>query len=112
MIKCYLEDKTLLVQFTTTELDHHVATYIKENVDDIIMRKNIKNIIFDFQNIKFMDSSGIGVLLNRYKEMKASRGSVCYCRASRRVRRLMELSGICRLMEGYESREQAVGALK
>lgn len=44
--------------------------------------------------------------------MKASRGSVCYCRASRRVRRLMELSGICRLMEGYESREQAVGALK
>ena len=39
MIKCYLEDKTLLVQFTTTELDHHVATYIKENVDDIIMRK-------------------------------------------------------------------------
>lgn len=52
------------------------------------------------------------MLLNRYKEMKASRGSVCYYRASSRVRRLMELSGICRLMEGYESREQAVGALK
>ena len=48
MIKCYLDDKTLLVQFTTTELDHHVANYIRENVDDIIMRKNIKNIIFDF----------------------------------------------------------------
>ena len=42
MIKCYLDDKTLLVQFTTTELDHHVANYIRENVDDIIMRKNIR----------------------------------------------------------------------
>ena len=31
MIKCYLDDKTLLVQFTTTELDHHVANYIREN---------------------------------------------------------------------------------
>ena len=49
MIKCYLDDKTLLVQFTTTELDHHVANYIRENVDDIIMRKNIKNIIFRFR---------------------------------------------------------------
>lgn len=49
MIKCYLEDKTLLVQFTTTELDHHVATYIKENVDDIIMRKNIKTLYSTFK---------------------------------------------------------------
>ena len=30
MIKCYLDDKTLLVQFTTTELDHHVANYIEK----------------------------------------------------------------------------------
>lgn len=68
MIKCYLDDKTLLVQFTTTELDHHVANYIRENVDDIIMRKNIKNIIFDFHNIKFMDSSGIGVIIADIKK--------------------------------------------
>ncbi|MGN1033860.1 MAG: STAS domain-containing protein, partial [Intestinibacter sp.] len=63
MIKCYLDDKTLLVQFTTTELDHHVSTYIRENVDEIIMRKNVKKIIVDYQNIRFMDSSGIGVII-------------------------------------------------
>lgn len=77
MIKCYLDDKTLLVQFTTTELDHHVANYIRENVDDIIMRKNIKNIIFDFHNIKFMDSSGIGVIIGRYKNRKCTWKCIC-----------------------------------
>ena len=52
MIKCYLDDKTLLVQFTTTELDHHVANYIRENVDDIIMRKNIKKYYIRFPQYK------------------------------------------------------------
>ena len=97
-------------------MDHRIvpsAFFVIENICPKELEENcVRRIIFDFEKTEFMDSSGIGVLLNRYKEMKASRGSVCYCRASRRVRRLMELSGICRLMEGYESREQAVGALK
>ena len=94
------------------ELDHHNCRKLKTDTDLMLEENCVRRIIFDFEKTEFMDSSGIGVLLNRYKEMKASRGSVCYYRASRRVRRLMELSGICRLMEGYESREQAVGALK
>ena len=36
MIKCYLEDKTLLVQFTTTELDHHVALGSHSNMIDFL----------------------------------------------------------------------------
>ena len=94
------------------ELDHHNCRKRKTDTDLMLEENCVRRIIFDFEKTEFLDSSGIGVLLNRYKEMKASRGSVCYYRASRRVRRLMELSGICRLMEGYESREQAVGALK
>ena len=96
-------EDTLIIHMPK-ELDHHNCRKLKTDTDLMLEENCVRRIIFD--------SSGIGVLLNRYKEMKASRGSVCYCRASRRVRRLMELSGICRLMEGYESREQAVGALK
>ena len=57
MIKCYLDDKTLLVQFTTTELDHHVTTYIRENLDEIIMRKNIKNILTAPWGLWYSDST-------------------------------------------------------
>ena len=82
MIKCYLDDKTLLVQFTTTELDHHVANYIRENVDDIIMRKNIK----------FMDSSGIGVIIGRYKKIANVHGNVSVINMNPRVERVFNLS--------------------
>ena len=103
MIKCYLEDKTLLVQFTTTELDHHVATYIKENVDDIIMRKNIKNIIFDFQNIKFMDSSGIGVIIGRYKK-------IANAHMNPRVEKVFNLSGMGKIINVCKSYEDAINS--
>ena len=102
----------VLIVHLPKELDHHNCRNLKYETDLLLSENYITKVVFDFTKTEFMDSSGIGVLLNRYKEMKASRGSVCYCRASSRVRRLMELSGICRLMEGYESREQAVGALK
>ena len=110
MIKCYLDDKTLLVQFTTTELDHHVATYIKENVDDIIMRKNIKNIIFDFQNIKFMDSSGIGVIIGRYKKIANAHGNVSVINMNPRVERVFNLSGMGKIIKVCESYEDAINS--
>ena len=103
MIKCYLEDKTLLVQFTTTELDHHVATYIKENVDDIIMRKNIKN-------IKFMDSSGIGVIIGRYKKIANAHGNVSVINMNPRVEKVFNLSGMGKIINVCKSYEDAINS--
>lgn len=68
MIKCYLEDKILLVEILSAELDHHVARDVREEVDSILMKKQIDYIIFDFQYVNFMDSSGIGVIIGRYKK--------------------------------------------
>ena len=110
MIKCYLDDKTLLVQFTTTELDHHVANYIRENVDDIIMRKNIKNIIFDFHNIKFMDSSGIGVIIGRYKKIANAHGNVSVINMNPRVEKVFNLSGMGKIINVYKSYEDAINS--
>ena len=104
MIKCYLDDKTLLVQFTTTELDHHVANYIRENVDDIIMRKNIKNII------KFMDSSGIGVIIGRYKKIANVHGNVSVINMNPRVERVFNLSGMGKIIKVCESYEDAINS--
>lgn len=104
-------EDTLIIHMPK-ELDHHNCRRLKTDTDLMLEENCVRRMIFDFEKTQFMDSSGIGVLLNRYKEMTASRGSVCYCGASRRVHRLMEMSGICSLMEGYENREQAVGASK
>ena len=101
MIKCYLDDKTLLVQFTTTELDHHVANY---------MRKNIKNIIFDFHNIKFMDSSGIGVIIGRYKKIANVHGNVSVINMNPRVEKVFNLSGMGKIINVCKSYEDAINS--
>ena len=62
----------------------------------------------DFTHTSFMDSSGIGVLLNRYKQMAASRGTVAYYGAGPQVRRILEMGGVSRLIKGYEDRESAI----
>ena len=110
MIKCYLDDKTLLVQFTTTELDHHVANYIRENVDDIIMRKNIKNIIIDLHNRKVMDASGIGVIIGRYKKIANVNGNVSVIKMNPRVERVFNLSGMGKIIKVCESYEDAINS--
>lgn len=110
MIKCYLKDKTLLVEFTATELDHHIATYVRENVDEIIVRKNIKNIIFDFKNIKFMDSSGIGVIIGRYKKIANKNGKVSMINMNSRVEKVFNLSGMSKIISVYNSYEDAINS--
>lgn len=110
MIKCYLCERTLIVEFTATELDHHIATYVKEHVDEVILRKNVKNIIFDFKNIKFMDSSGIGVIIGRYKKISNGNGKVSIINMNSRVQRVFDLSGMGKIIQVYESYEDAINS--
>ena len=60
---------TLVVKFDG-ELDHHVAKNIRTKIDEIIDQQGVRNLIFDLNNMKFMDSSGIGVIIGRYKHKK------------------------------------------
>ena len=68
---------TLLIHMPK-ELDHHNCRDLKRDTDLMLDENYINRIIFDFGKTEFMDSSGIGVLLNRYKQMAASRGTVTY----------------------------------
>ena len=57
MLRYSLNNKNLLVKFEMSELDHHVSISIREEIDEILMSKPVKNIVFDFERINFMDSS-------------------------------------------------------
>ena len=98
-----------LVIHMPKELDHHNCRRLKTDTDLMLEENFVRSILFDFGKTEFMDSSGIGVLLSRYKEMAASRGSVCYYGAGARVMRILKMSGICGLLKGYASREEAFG---
>ena len=55
-------DNCLMVRLPK-EVDHHLAGYICENADRYIVRENVSNVVFDFENTRFMDSSGIGIFV-------------------------------------------------
>ena len=99
---------TLLIHMPK-ELDHHNCRDLKRDTDLMLDENYINRIIFDFGKTEFMDSSGIGVLLNRYKQMAASRGTVTYYGAGPRVVRILEMGGLVRLIRGFKDRESALG---
>ena len=63
-----------LVIHLPREIDHHNCTILKNETDLLLAENYITRIVFDFTRTEFMDSSGIGVLLNRYKQMAGSGG--------------------------------------
>ena len=104
----YEAREQMLVIHLPGELDHDNCRNLKRDTDLLWAEYYINRIVFDFTHTSFMDSSGIGVLLNRYKQMAASRGTVAYYGAGPQVRRILEMGGVSRLIKGYEDRESAI----
>ena len=52
------------------ELDHHNCRNLRYETDLLLAENYITRLVFDFSKTVFMDSSGIGILLNRYKQME------------------------------------------
>ncbi|MGL5313714.1 MAG: anti-sigma F factor antagonist [Peptostreptococcaceae bacterium] len=111
MIKYSLEDKNLIIEFMVPELDHHITNEVRDGIDNILNSKPIKNIIFDFKNIRFMDSSGIGVIIGRYKKISNDGGKVSVVNVNARVKKIFDLSGMDKIISIYETSEEAISSL-
>jgi stage II sporulation protein AA (anti-sigma F factor antagonist) len=107
-VKMKLDKKgeTLIVRLDG-ELDHHYASQIRESIDAAVITGNIKKIIFDFTKVGFMDSSGIGTIMGRFKLMQTVGGSVCAFGVSERLDKLITMCGIKKIINIYESEHDA-----
>ena len=111
MIRCSLEQKNLVIEFLTSELDHHITHEVRDNIDTRLDSKSIKNIIFDFKNIRFMDSSGIGVIIGRYKKISNEGGKVSVVNVNDRVKKIFNLSGMNKIINIYDTYEEVASSL-
>ena len=84
------------------ELDHHNAEEIRKRSDYLIDQNHIRYVIFDFTDTTFMDSSGIGVIMGRYKRIYMLGGEVCAVHTSERMKKILTMSGVTRIMQIYE----------
>ncbi len=81
------------------ELDHHCCGEVRTAIDREIDKGRIKNLVFDLDGVSFMDSSGIGVILGRCKKINELEGRTLIIRARPQVDRVLELSGIKKILE-------------
>lgn len=94
------------------EVDHHACDRLRERTDRIIENQNIYNIIFDFSSTRFMDSSGIGLIIGRYKKTKLMGGNVILTNMSSVIDRIYKMSGIYKLVKKTDTLDQALSELK
>lgn len=84
------------------EVDHHRAAYICECADRYIVREDVNHVIFDFEDTRFMDSSGIGIIMGRYKKISCFGGRVYAIHADRQIQRILRMSGLNNIVEIME----------
>jgi stage II sporulation protein AA (anti-sigma F factor antagonist) len=103
--------KDVLVVRLQGELDHHTADDLRTKVDDILRNPEIRHILLSLADLSFMDSSGIGVILGRYKQISARSGEMVVCSINPTIYRIFEMSGLFKVIKFRENEAEALHVL-
>ena len=99
--------RTLIVRLTG-ELDHHTADSLRTAIEKELDRDIATSVLLNLQGLTFMDSSGLGVILGRYRRLSQMGGSMAACCLNQQVARIFELSGLTRILGIYPTEEIAL----
>lgn len=80
------------------EVDHHSAASLRKKVDGILDHQAIRHVVFDFTDTSFMDSSGIGMIMGRYRKIVQKDGDVTAIHVGERMNKILHLAGIHKLI--------------
>ena len=96
-INCMEQNRFLIVDIAG-EIDHHTAEEIRTKVDKAFARMGAKHIIFNMSRVGFMDSSGIGVLIGRYRMIESMGGKVLAAGIGEGLQRIFDISGLPKII--------------
>ncbi|ABR48370.1 anti-sigma-factor antagonist [Alkaliphilus metalliredigens QYMF] len=109
-LKYEMIDHVLIVKFTG-ELDHHVAEEIRGELDETIAQKRMKHLILDLSEMTFMDSSGIGVIIGRYKNITKLGGKVAVINVPEKINKIFKLAGLYHIITKYSDKNEAINCM-
>ena len=98
----------VLIVHLPEELDHHTVGLIREGTDELFTCKKIRNVIFDYENTSFMDSSGIGLIMGRYREVRYLKGNVYLVNINDKMERILQISGLYRVGKRMSTVKEAL----
>jgi len=109
-IATFLKRGVLIVK-VEGELDMHITHEFRQQVDNALESSKVKHILFNLEDVTFIDSSGLGVILGRYKKICALGGRVLMSHVQPQVLQILELSGLLKIIKIYNSEAQALESL-
>ncbi|MFC4354532.1 anti-sigma factor antagonist [Chryseomicrobium palamuruense] len=86
-------DQTLIIRLQG-ELDHHTIKLLRKEISFCLVTQPIRMIVWDLKNVSFMDSSGIGLILGRMREMEPFGGQTMIVHASPTIRKIFQYAGL------------------
>lgn len=104
-------DRVLVVKIDG-DIDHHSCEDIRSGIDKEITIRNPRSILFDMEKVGFMDSSGIGVLIGRYKLISVNGGKAGMINVKPPVSRVCEICGLQKIIQVYPNKKKAIEGLK
>lgn len=97
-----------LIFYFDGDLDHHSVSVLKDKIDREINKTHSKKIVFDFSHVNFMDSSGVGLVLGRYKNLKVAGGDIKISGLDGEIKRIFMLSGLQKIINTYSTADEAI----
>ena len=86
------------------DIDHHNARVIRAQIDDELYKHRPRKLTLDLSRVEFMDSSGIGIILGRYKKITCFNGKVYAIHVNSQIRKILHMSGLHRIIEILEDK--------
>jgi stage II sporulation protein AA (anti-sigma F factor antagonist) len=96
----------IILIYLEGEIDHHKTGIIRDDIDSCL--GNIKKIVFNFNSVTFMDSSGVGLILGRYRKVNKIGGKVAVINLNHKIKRIFEISGLFNFIQQYENEIEAI----
>ncbi len=94
------------------ELDHHSAEYVRGTLDWEVDQQRGTLLILDLGGLAFMDSSGLGVILGRYRKIKSQGGEMAIANVPRGVDKVVQIAGLHKVMHVYRTSQEALREMK
>lgn len=108
-IHVFSQQQVLIVRLVG-DLDHHTAAQVRAKIEAELSKDIHTYLILNLEQLQFMDSSGLGVILGRYKQMTSKGGNMCLCSVQPSIFKLMEMSGLFQILPTYKDERSAIAA--
>lgn len=107
----FIVKEDVLIVRLKGDLDHHGAEQLRDKWKEEMYNNAIRHVILNLEDISFMDSSGLGVVLGRYKEVLQLGGEMIVCSLNPSIERLFDMSGLFKIVRLVENEDYALTTL-